>query len=48
MEQFVKALNKEGKCLEYLCNTFPGVSIEKTKIGIFDGPDISFKGSTFH
>ena len=34
MEQFVKALNKEGKCFEYLCNTFPGISIEKKKIGV--------------
>ena len=32
MKQFVKALNKEGKCFEYLCNTFPGISIDKKKI----------------
>ena len=29
MKQFVEALDKEGKCFEYLCNTFPGISIDK-------------------
>ena len=40
MKQFVKALNKEGNCFEYICRTFPGLSNEKLKAGIFDGPQI--------
>ena len=24
----------------YLCNTFPSISLEKIKMGIFDSPDI--------
>lgn len=40
MKQFVKALNKTGKCFNYLCTKFPGLSIEKLKGGIFDGPQI--------
>ena len=40
MKQFVKAFDKEGKCFEYLSNTFPGISIEKKKMEVFDGPDI--------
>lgn len=39
-EQFSKALDKEGKCFEYLCNNFPGISKEKKKMEIFDAPDI--------
>ena len=40
MKQFVKALNKDGDCFKYICRQFPGLSIEKTKGGIFDGPQI--------
>ena len=40
MKQFVKALDKEAACFEYICKAFPGVTIEKLKKGIFDGPDI--------
>ena len=40
MKQFVKALNKEGTCFQYICKTFPGLTIEKLKAGVFDGPDI--------
>ena len=40
MKQFVKVLNKEGNCFEYICRTFPGLSNEKLKAGIFDGPQI--------
>ena len=29
MKYFVKALNKESKCFEFLGNTFTGISIEK-------------------
>ena len=40
MKQFVKALDKEGRCFRYLCSKFPGVSDEKLKAGVFDGPQI--------
>jgi len=40
MKQFVKALNKDGNCFEYICTEFPGSTIEKLKAGIFDGPQI--------
>ena len=40
MKQFVKALDKEGGCFLYICDAFPGLSIEKKKAGVFDGPQI--------
>ena len=40
MKQFVKALDKDGDCFNYIAQTFPGLSIEKLKGGIFDGPQI--------
>ncbi len=40
MKQFVKALNKEGNCFQYICSAFPGLSYEKVKAGVFDGPQI--------
>ena len=40
MKQFVKALDKEGDCFKYLCRTFPALSSEKLRAGIFDGPQI--------
>ncbi|XP_071052774.1 uncharacterized protein [Onthophagus taurus] len=40
MKQFVKALDKNGDCFKYICELFPGLSIEKLKAGIFDGPKI--------
>ena len=40
MKQFVKALDKEGQCFKYLRDSFPKLSDEKVKGGIFDGPDI--------
>ena len=33
MKQFVKALDKEGGCFLYICDAFPGLSIEKKKAG---------------
>ena len=27
-------------CFEYICEVFPGVTIENLTNGIFDGPDI--------
>ena len=38
IKQFVKALNKEGSCFGYISSKFPGLSTEKLKAGIFDGP----------
>jgi len=40
MKQFVKALKKDGNCFKYICKTFPGLSNEKLKAGVFDGPQI--------
>lgn len=40
MKQFVKALNKEGSCFEYIAHKLPGITMEKLKAGIFDGPQI--------
>ena len=36
MKQSLKALNKEDDCFQYLCESFPGLSEEKLKAGIFD------------
>ena len=40
IKQFTKALDKDGSCFSYLCHVFPGLSIEKLKAGIFDGPQV--------
>ena len=40
MKQFVKALDKSGGCFNFLSHKFPGLSTEKLKAGIFDGPQI--------
>jgi hypothetical protein len=40
MKQFVKALQRDGNCLKYLCSKFPRLSRAKLKEGIFVGPDI--------
>ena len=40
MKQFVKALDKNGGCFKYSCRFFPGLSLEKLKAEIFDGPQI--------
>ena len=40
MKKFVKALHRSADCFEYICSTFPGLSYEKKKAGIFDGPQI--------
>ena len=39
-KQFTKALDKDGDCFTYLCQAFPGLTIEKLKAGIFEGPQI--------
>ena len=40
MKQFVKTLYKHGSCFNYIVQKFPGLSMEKLKAGIFDGPQI--------
>ena len=40
MKQFVTALNTDGTCFRYLCSAFQGMSMEKIKAGIFNGPQI--------
>ena len=40
IKQYVKALNKKGKCFKYLRSLFEGLSDAKVEGGIFDGPDI--------
>ena len=40
IKQLVKALYKDDECFKYICRSFPRLSIEKLKAGIFDGPDI--------
>lgn len=40
MKQFVKALDQNGDCFKYICQTFSNLSMEKLKAGIFDGPQI--------
>ena len=36
----MKALDKDGNCLNYIAKTFPCLSMEKLKAGIVDGPQI--------
>ena len=38
IKQFTKALIKDGDCFTYWCQAFPGLTMEKLKAGIFDGP----------
>ena len=40
MKQYVKALDKSERCFDYICSSFPGLSIEKKKSVVFDGPQI--------
>ena len=40
MKQFIKALEKDGDCFQYICNSFTNLSNEKLKARIFDGPQI--------
>ena len=40
MKQFVKALNKDGKCFKYICEKFVHLSDGKLKERIFVGPQI--------
>ena len=38
--EFVKALNKEDNSFQYICSAFPGLSCEKVKAKVFDGPQV--------
>ena len=38
VKQFVKALDKNGDCFNYIAKTFPGLSTEKLKSGILMDP----------
>jgi hypothetical protein len=40
MKQFVKTLNKDGLCTEYIAHNLPGLTMEKLKAGNFDDPQI--------
>ena len=40
MKQFVKVLDRSGDCFGCICSTFPGLSYEKKKAEIFNGPQI--------
>ena len=40
MKQFFKALDRDGQCINYICKMFPGLSSEKLKECVVDGPDI--------
>ena len=40
MKQFVKALNTDGECFQFIVSAFPALSFEKIKAGVFDGPQI--------
>ncbi|QQP41298.1 Uncharacterized protein FKW44_006868 [Caligus rogercresseyi] len=40
MKQFTRALDKDGRCFNYLCRAFPRLTSDKVKAGIFDGPQI--------
>ena len=40
MKQFVKALSLDSEWFQHLAYAFPGLSYEKIKVGMFDGPQI--------
>lgn len=40
IKQYVKALDKDGDCFQYLRGKFPAISDAKLKEGIFNGPQI--------
>ena len=40
MKHYVKSLNKESKCFEHMCKSFPGLRTENLKARVFDGSDI--------
>ena len=40
MKQFVKALNTDGECFQHIFSALLGLSFEKIKAGVFNGPQI--------
>ena len=40
IKQLVKALHENGECFRYLCQSFPGINLEKLKAGFFNGRDM--------
>ena len=40
MKHFVKALDTDGYCFKYLYESFPALSYEKIKAGVFEYPQI--------
>ena len=40
MKQFLKVLEKSERLFDFICFEFSGLSIEKKKNGVFDGPQI--------
>src|SRR6218665_1245830 len=40
IKQFAIALDNDGDCFAYMCQVFPGVTVEKLKAGILDGSQI--------
>ena len=40
MKQFAKALNTDGECFQHIFSVLPGLSFEKIKAGVFNGPQI--------
>ena len=40
MKQFVKTLETEGECFQHIITALPGLSFEKIRAGVFDGPQI--------
>ena len=49
MKQFVKALDRDKDCFNYICNQFPAITTEKITAGVFTGPQIrkSFSDDKF-
>ena len=40
IKQFLKALNTNSKCFQYLIYAFPKLSYDEIKAGVFEGPQI--------
>jgi hypothetical protein len=38
MKQFVKALNKDGLCVEHIAHKLLGITMDKLKARSFNGP----------
>ena len=38
MYHYVRELNTEGHCFQYICSKLPGHSYDKIKADVFDGP----------